>query len=568
MAGQRPLVGRHAELGRLGEALDRARRGTGSIVLIAGEAGVGKTRLAEELAERSRAAVLWGRASQGAPVPYGPIVAALRAYLRANPGGLRGCGALEPHLALLLPELGKPAQAGDRATLFEGLRCAFEQAAGGDEPLLVILDDLQWSDDATLEVLPALAGPLAELPMLLVAAYRSDGLPRHHMLRRVRHELRRAGRLDEIALGPLEPSQTADLVLQILGSAPAPSLARAIHDRTQGVSFFVEELARALLLTNSVTKGPKGLELAKGGEVPVPDTVRDAVLIRASELSPEGRAAAEAAAVAGEEFDLDLLAEVSNPDSLAELLASGIVIERDGGRAKFRHALTREALYADVPWLQRRALHRRLAAELEATGAKGMEVATHWLGARHEAEARDALLRAAQQSRAVHAYRDAARAGRQALELWPEGEDEARRIEALQSYANSTELGGELAEAARAWREICAIRQAEGGAGEAYAAAQSRLAAVQDMRGDREGALAAERRPPRPTRQVEGMPRRRSSGWRWPTTCASPPGTARRSRWRGRLSRTPSRRSGWTCGRGRSGSKGFRRPSGANTTRD
>jgi DNA-binding CsgD family transcriptional regulator len=491
MAAQRPLVGRHAELERLNEALNRARRGTGSFVLIAGEAGVGKTRLAEELAEHSRAAVLWGRASHGAPVPYGPIVAALRAYLRANPDGLAGCGALKPHLALLLPELGKPAQAGDRATLFEGLRCAFEQAADGDEPLLVILDDLQWSDDATLELLPALAEPLAELPLLLVAAYRSDGLPRNHMLRRVRHELRRGGRLDEIALGPLEPSETADLLRQILESAPAPSLARAIHDRTQGVSFFVEELARALLLTNSLTKGRKGLELAKGGEVPVPDTVRDAVLIRTSELSPEGRGAAEAAAVAGEEFDLDLLAEVSNADGVAELLSSGIVIERDGGRAKFRHALTREALYADVPWLQRRALHRRLAAELEATGAKGMEVATHWLGARHEAEARDALLRAAQQSRAVHAYRDAARAGRQALELWPEGEDEARRIEALQSYANSTELGGELAEAARAWREICAIRQAEPGTGEAYAAAQSRLAAVHDMRGDREVALAA-----------------------------------------------------------------------------
>jgi DNA-binding CsgD family transcriptional regulator len=491
MAGQRPLVGRHAELERLNEALNGARRGTGSFVLIAGEAGVGKTRLAEELAEHSRATVLWGRASHGAPVPYGPIVAALRAYLRANPDGLGGCGALKPHLALLLPELGKPAQAGDRATLFEGLRCAFEQAADGDEPLLVILDDLQWSDDATLELLPALAEPLAELPLLLVAAYRSDGLPRNHMLRRVRHELRRGGRLDEIALGPLEPSETADLLRQILESAPAPSLARAIHDRTQGVSFFVEELARALLLTNSLTKGRKGLELAKGGEVPVPDTVRDAVLIRTSELSPEGRGAAEAAAVAGEEFDLDLLAEVSNADGVAELLSSGIVIERDGGRAKFRHALTREALYADVPWLQRRAVHRRLAAELEATGAKGMEVATHWLGARHEAEARDALLRAAQQSRAVHAYRDAARAGRQALELWPEGEDEARRIEALQSYANSTELGGELAEAARAWREICAIRQAEPGTGEAYAAAQSRLAAVHDMRGDREVALAA-----------------------------------------------------------------------------
>lgn len=329
------------------------------------------------------------------------------------------------------------------------------------------------------------------MPLLFVALYRSDGLPRDHALRRARHELRRGRRLDEIALGPLEPSESADMVQQILESAPAPSLARAIHDRTQGVSFFVEELAEALLLTDSLTEGRKGLELAKGGEVPLPDTVRDAVLIRASELSPEGRNAAEAASVAGEEFDLELLAEGSSPEGMAELLSSGIVVEGEGGRARFRHALTREALYADVPWLQRRALHRRLAAKLETTGAKAMEAATHWLGAKHESEARDALLRAAEESRAVHAYRDAARAGRQALELWPEGEDEARRVEVLQSYANSAELGGELAEAARAWREICAIRQAEPGAAEACAAAHSRLAAVHDMRGDRETALAA-----------------------------------------------------------------------------
>ena len=131
----------------------------------------------------------------------------------------------------------------------------------------------------------------------------------------------------------------------------------------------------------------------------------------------------------------------------------------------------------------------------------------------------------------MHAYRDAARAGRQALELWPEGEDEERRIEALEAYASSAELSGELAEAARAWREICAIR-AERGDGASCAEAQRRLAAVYDLRGDREAAFAARRRGRRGVRRRRaGPPTRRSSGWRWRTTCAPARATPPRSSW-------------------------------------
>jgi DNA-binding CsgD family transcriptional regulator len=491
MSSRSALVGRRAERERLGDALERARLGSGSLVLIAGEAGVGKTRLVEEVAEDSAALVLRGRASHGAAVPYGPIVAALRSYLRRDPGGLAECGPLRPHLALILPELGDPAPVSDRATLFEAVHCAFAHLAR-ERHVLVVLDDLQWSDEATLELLPALAEPLGQLPLLLVAAYRSDGLPRDHMVRRLRHELRRGGRLDEVTLAPLELPETAELLARLLEDSPSPSLARSIYDRTQGVSFFVEELARALLLTNSVTAGRRGLELAGGGEVPVPDTIRDAVLIGASELSEEARAAADAAAVAGEVFDLDLVADVSSADGVAELIERGMVTEGEPGLGAFRHALTREALYADTPWVQRRALHRRLAEALESVGAKSIEVATHWLGAREGSRALEALLHAAEESRMVHAYRDAARAGRQALELWPEGEEPERRIQALESYASSAELAGELAEAARAWREICAIR-GERGAPEQYGAAQRRLAAVYDVKGDRDGAFAARR---------------------------------------------------------------------------
>lgn len=491
MATRSALVGRQAERERLAEALERARMGSGSLVLLAGEAGVGKTRLASDLAADANALALWGAASHSAKAPYGPIVAALRSYLRSNADGLAGCGPLRPHLALILPELGEPAVSSDRATLFEAVRCALAHLAE-ERHVLVVLDDLHWSDEATLELLSALAEPLSELAVLVIAAYRSDGLPRDHRLRRLRNELRRGGRLDELMLESLDVAETTALLTAILEDTPSRALVRAIHDRTQGVPFFVEELARALLVSASLERGRRGLELAHGGEVPLPDTIRDAVLMSASELSEDAAAAAEAAAVAGETFDLDLVGKLSSEAGLAELVERGLVQEAGAGRGAFRHALTCEALYADVRWLRRRSVHRELAEALEARGGQSMEVATHWLGAREESRARQALLRAAQESRAVHAYRDAARAGRQALDLWPPGDEEPRRTDALESYAHCAELSGELAEAARAWREVCVIR-AEADAAEELAGAQRRLAAVHELKGERDSAFAARR---------------------------------------------------------------------------
>jgi DNA-binding CsgD family transcriptional regulator len=371
--------------------------------------------------------------------------------------------------------------------MYEAVRCALARLAG-EQVVLLVLDDLQWSDEATLELVSVLAEPIAELSLLAVATYRSDGLPRDHALRRLRHELRRAGRLDELAVGPLGSEDVGELLAAELGGAPAPSLARAVHDAAQGTPFFVEELARALAVSGAVAPGPHGLELARHGEVPLPDTVRDAVMVNASELSPEGRAAADAAAVAGESFDLDLVGALSSPEGVGELLERGLAREQDAGAAVFRHALTREALYADVPWMRRRRLHRALAEALEARGAPSREIAVHWLGTRDLLRARDALLRAAADAEAVHAFRDGAAAGRKALDLWPEGEDEALRRDALACYARCAERAGELAESARAWREL-----AEVGDGVAGAQAHRRLAAVLELRGERDAAFAARR---------------------------------------------------------------------------
>jgi DNA-binding CsgD family transcriptional regulator len=236
------------------------------------------------------------------------------------------------------------------------------------------------------------------------------------------------------------------------------------------VPFFIEELARA----------------TDDGQVP--ETIRDAVLMHAWELSAAALEAAQAAAVAGETFDLEVVGGLSSATGLAELAERGLIAEDGAGCASFRHALTRDALYGDVPWLQRRILHRRLGEALERRPGHSMEVATHWLGARNEPRAREALLTAAQESRALHAHRDAVRAGRQALELWLDGDDEERRAEALEAHARSAELAGELAEAAAAWRELCATR-----AGEALADGQRSLAAVHELLGDREAAATARR---------------------------------------------------------------------------
>ena len=190
------LVGRTQERERLRALLQRGRGGT---VLVSGDAGVGKTRLTAVLAETPGTHVLRGAAVQGRTAPYGPLVEALRDHLRTHPGGLGEVGPLRGHLAVLLPELGEPAATADRATLFEALRAALA-VIGDRHRAAIVLDDLQWSDEATLGVLAA----LGDVPLLVVGVYRSDGLPRQHPIRRLRHDLRRAGRLEELVLRPLE----------------------------------------------------------------------------------------------------------------------------------------------------------------------------------------------------------------------------------------------------------------------------------------------------------------------------------------------------------------------------
>lgn len=443
------------ELGELKRVLAKAALGQDGLLLVAGEAGVGKTRLAEEAILVSGLFALRGTATERGTTPYAPLVMALREYLRRDPAGLTELGPIAAYLGTLLPELGPPPDGGDRETLFEAVRGALT-AIARRRPTVIFLDDLHWADAATLEILPSIATAAQEWPMLILGAYRSDEIPRGHLLRKLRADLRRAGRLAELVVEPLDARATVELAAKALGQSPGPALAAALYDRTQGVPFFIEELAAALRASSLLVDAEDGLELEPGAQVPIPVTVRDTVRIRTEGLSVEARASLEAAAVVGVRVPLDILAALGEEPPVDELLERGFLEEQEPGIAAFRHDLAREALYTDTPWSRRRTLHRALAGLLESRGAQPRLVADHWLAAGESERARPLLLEAAQRFCAVHAYRDASAACRAALELWSEDEDEKGRIEALKRLGRCAQLCGELADAKRAWEEAAA----------------------------------------------------------------------------------------------------------------
>jgi len=490
------LIDRERERAQLDAQVADARSGCGSLVLLAGEAGVGKTTLTRRVLAASGLAVLEGAEVQAGAAAYGPIVSVLRSHLCSGPdrdrdgAGWLAAAPLAAQLALLLPELGAPAPEGDRATLFAAIRSALA-AIAAQRPAALFLDDLHWADDATLELLPALARWLAAEPLLVLGAYRSDEIPRGHPLRRMRSELRRAGHLREVVVEPLDAAATAALLERTLGAPAAPSLRRAVFDRTDGVPFFVEELGSALAASARAGRGPAGLELRDGEDLPLPENVRDAVLLRAAGLSGAARAAVMAAAVAGQSFDPDLVADVAGlrewPD---ELIRRGIVTETGHARMAFRHALVRDAFYGEIPWSRRLALHRAVAQRLETGGAPPAVVAQQWLRGRRPDRARPALLAAADRFYAVHAYHDAARAVRQALELWPERRDEDTRLEALERLGQCAELAGDLGGAVVPWREAAEGRQSRGDLLR-LGMVERRLASVFELQGRWQEALAA-----------------------------------------------------------------------------
>jgi predicted ATPase len=484
------LVGRQSARSELTRCLADAAAGQGGLVLLAGEAGVGKTHLATTAIVESQLFPLRATASHTTATPFAPLVSALRAFLRAIPDGLPCDGPVGRNLPVLLPERGSMADV-DRVTLFETLVGAF-LAMSRHQPTVVFLDDFHEADQATLELIPSLSAAARHLPLLLLGAYRADELRRDHPLRRLRAELRRTGPLRELVVEPLAADETADMAAHLLRGPVACQLARLLFERSDGLPLFVEELLTTLTATGRLQQVDGVWQLADPAALlPVPDSIRDLVLAGAARLGCRARAALELAAVAGARFELDVVAPLCDADdALDEAFALGLLVKLDAHEAAFRHALIRDAFYGDIARSRRRALHHQLAERLERRGTSPAVVANHWFAAREPERARRALLLATDAACRMHAYRDAAAHAQRAIDVWPHGRDEQQRAEALDRLGRCAQLIGNLDAAAAAWREVA---DQHNRAGRSADAAQTlrMLAGVYELQHAWELALAA-----------------------------------------------------------------------------
>jgi DNA-binding CsgD family transcriptional regulator len=477
------LVGREAQVEALQEFLHGAPAGRPPVMLVAGEAGVGKTALVDHVLAEAGQPVRRGWAAGRKSVVYELLAQVLTPAATGHPMNPERPGR---ELAMVLPGLGPPPAESSRSALAAAVGAALARLAGPGR-LTVFLDDLQWADDATLDLLPALAGALSGGPVALIGCYRSDELPRDHRLRAARAELRRARQLAEIDLAPLPSPCVTAILGSLLGAEPEPDLVSAVAGRADGIPFAVEELATALRLAGHLDYRGGKVGLAGTGDAVIPEGIREAVLLRAAQLGPDAAPVLDAAAVAGNEFDVELVLAVAGVPEWPEQLAScGLVSAVSDGRAAFRHALTRDAAYAAVPWSRRRALHQAIAGRLAARHAPPALIADHLLAAHDLSAARTALVAAAAQDYAVYAYRDAARALRTALDLWPPGGEDAERLAVVDQLARCTEMCAEHAEAVTLLRELADGYRASAAQGRVQArAAQARASADRVAGGDR-----------------------------------------------------------------------------------
>ncbi|HEY7295276.1 MAG TPA: AAA family ATPase, partial [Dehalococcoidia bacterium] len=430
-----PLVGRQRELALLHERLLLAQQGSGGAVVLAGEAGIGKSRLIAEAKAAATAAgflILQGSCFEpDRALPYAPIVDLLRSLQPrgavSEPNPLLAGAA--PQLLDLLPELARhgPETAAavsaepdqERRRLVQAI-VAFLLGCAAAQPLLLVFEDLHWSDDATLEFLRAFTRRLADAPVLVLLSYRSDEA--HEALGHLLAELERARLSIELSLSRLAPPEV-DAMLRAIFAQNQPirrEFLDAVYGLTEGNPFFIEEVLKALVAAGDIFRVGDAWDRRPLGELRIPRTVQDAVRRRTRDLSAAARRVLMIGAVAGQRFDFPLLQTVTGHgepellDLIKELIAVQLVVEESADRFSFRHALTRQAVLSELLTRERRALHREIAEALEQLSASTAaelylaDLAYHCHAGGIWPQALDYARRAGERAHAMYAPRAAA----------------------------------------------------------------------------------------------------------------------------------------------------------------
>jgi ATP/maltotriose-dependent transcriptional regulator MalT len=448
------LVGRSGPLATLGTALAEAGRGRPSTVIVAGEAGVGKSRLVGEFAERSRGAgtrvLIGGCLELGAEsLPFAPFTAVLRELVRDL--GAAGVAALLPggsgrELARLLPEFGTPVgpdEAGEaRARLFEQMLQMLEHLADAG-PVVLVIEDMHWADQSTRDLLAFLIRNQGSLDgVLIVVTYRSDDLHRTHPLRPLLAELDRIERVIRMDLGRLSRQDTGRLVAQLTGREPGDELVAAVYRRAEGNPLFTEAL---------VGNGESDSGL--------PESLHDLLMAGLRRLPEETQEVVRVASAGGERIGHRLLTAVTGLDGAAlgralrpAVAANVLRAESDG--YVFRHALIREAVHDELLPGERGQVHSRFAEVIAADpalvtpGRAPGEQARHWQAAHDMPRALVSAWQAAGQAGRALAYAEQLAMLSRVLELWEQVPDAAERIGAghlavLEATIRVAELTGE-----------------------------------------------------------------------------------------------------------------------------
>jgi tetratricopeptide (TPR) repeat protein/KaiC/GvpD/RAD55 family RecA-like ATPase/energy-coupling factor transporter ATP-binding protein EcfA2 len=456
-----PLVGREEELSKLKIALQDARAGKSSIVVIHGEAGSGKSRILRELtsfAQSEGAVVITGRGTED-KVPYAPWVELLREYVAQVPSEVlrRMIGGNPADLAKLVPDITVKlgtippvksiGEQQDKIRLFETIT-QFLIAVSKERPLLVLLDDMEWADQASIDLLEYFVRSTGNLQVLTICGYRAEELEPDNALEKSLMKLNRERLLENISLRNLTLDETAKLVTEIFGeSSVSVELMNLIHQRTGGNPFFVEEVLRSMVEDGTIYRSEKGWERKPIQELVIPKSVKAALESRIKKLDADTVNVAVVASVIGFEFDFDVLREVSGieEDALLErlekALASGL-IEEPGKKGVFRFvdSRIRELMLGNLSKIRSGRYHQKIAEAMEKIYTKNLDehaeaIANHCYEAGDAQRCMQYSIMAGDRNRSIHAYDQAVNDYKRALELLDLGggrdEDKASVLEKL-----------------------------------------------------------------------------------------------------------------------------------------